>query len=368
MIFRHRFNACRAAVWLQTFPEVMRACFPTVPVTEHRQDGYVSLPNGSEIWFAGLDEKERVEKILGLEFDTVYFNECSQIPRSSVLTALTRLAKVTPGLVQRAWYDLNPVGTGHWTHRLFIEHRDPATGAPLRDPSAYAWAALNPTDNRDNLSPEFLAELEALPERERARFFEGRYVAEVDGALWTLDRIEATRWPPEEVPSLRRVVVAVDPSGTKGEEDRRSDEVGIVVAGEGHDGTLYLLEDASGRFAPEVWGRRACELLGKWQGDRIVGERNFGGDMVRAVIQSHDRHAPYREVVASRGKVLRAEPIAALYERGKVRHAGRFPALEDQLCRMTTAGYVGERSPDRADAWIHAATELVGRSAGIRMY
>ncbi len=368
VMFRLRFNALRASVWLDTLPKVMRLCFPGVPYKNNRQDGYVSLPNGSEIWFAGLDDKERVEKILGMEFATLYFNECSQIPRGSVLTALTRLAQRVEGLKNRAYYDLNPVGTGHWTYRQFIELVDPYTRHALPNPEDYRHIYMNPADNRANVDEGYLRLLESLPERQRRRFLDGRYVAEIDGALWTLELLEKHRRELVDVPLYRRVVVAVDPSGSKGEEDKRSDEIGIVVAAIGVDDRVYVLADLSGRYSPEQWGAVAVRAWKQYGADRIIGERNFGGDMVRAIVHAADRNAPYKEVTASRGKIVRAEPVSALYEQGRVSHVGRFAALEEQQCNFSTSGYLGDKSPDRADALVWAITELVPADADNTAY
>jgi hypothetical protein len=358
-IFRLRCNALRASIWLDTLPKVMRTCFPGVRYENKRQDGYVELPNESQIWFAGLDDKERVEKILGLEFATLYFNECSQLPYSSVLTARTRLAQQVPGLQNRAYYDLNPGGSGHWTHREFVEHVDPVTRRPLANPDDYRMLYINPVDNLDNIDPVYVKALEAMPEKHRRRFLDGRYVAEIDGALWTIELLEQQRIAKDDVPQMRRVVVAVDPSGCAGKEDWRSDEVGITVQGLGQDDNGYLLADLSGRYSPEQWGRIAVKAWKDYGADRIIGERNFGGDMVRAVVHSADRNAPFKEVTASRGKVARAEPVSALYEQGRIFHAGTFATLEEQQCNFSTAGYLGDRSPDRADAAVWGFTELM---------
>lgn len=358
-IFRLRFNALRASVWLDTLPKVMRLCYPGVPYKNNRQDGFVSLANDSEVWFGGLDDKERVEKILGMEFATIYYNECSQIPRQSVLTGLTRLAQKVEGLKNRAYYDLNPVGTGHWTYRQFIELVDPDTRQPLRRPDDYKHIFMNPADNRANVDAGYIELLESLPERQRRRFLDGRYVSEIDGALWTLDLLEKHRREAGDLPLMKRVVVAVDPSGSKGKEDERSDEIGIVVVGLGIDDRVYVLADLSGRYSPEQWGAMAVKGWRTHGADRIVGERNFGGDMVRAIVHAADGNAPYKEVTASRGKVVRAEPVSALYEQGKVSHAGRFPALEDQMMNFSVSGYLGDKSPDRADALVWAISELV---------
>jgi phage terminase large subunit-like protein len=359
VIFRLRFNALRASVWLDTFPKMMRSCFPDIPYEDHRQDGYTEFPNGSQIWWAGLDDKERVEKILGMEFATEYFNECSQIPYASVLTAHTRLAQRVPDLQNRAFYDLNPVGTAHWSYRLFIEGVDPVSRLPLPNPGQYQHLYINPNDNRDNIDPEYIASLEAMPERQRRRFLDGRYVADIDGALWTLEILERQRIDKEDLPAMNRIVVAVDPSGASGPEDYRSDEIGIVVAGLGVDGFGYVLADLSGRYSPEKWGKIACDARKQWGADRIIGEKNYGGDMVRAVIQSADRNAPVKLITASRGKMQRAEPVSALYEQGKIFHVGTFTQMEDQMTNFSTAGYLGDRSPDRADAGVWALSELM---------
>jgi len=365
-ILRFRGNAARGSISLDTLPTVASKCFPGLPMREHRQEGFFELPNGSQIWVGGLDDKNRVEKVLGLEFATVFLNEASQIPYASALIAFTRLAQVVPGLKQRGFVDLNPVGKGHWTNILFGEKRDPISKRPLGDPENYARAFLNPKDNAHNLSPEFLASLANLPERQRKRFYDGIYVDEVDGALWTYELLEATRCGPEDIPESKRaaVVIAVDPSGASGKEDKRSDEIGIIVAARGQDGDGYVLDDRSCREAPAVWGRRAVTAYHEYRADCIVAESNFGGEMVRAVIQAADPNVPVRLVTASRGKAVRAEPVSTRYAQKQVHHAGRFPDLEDQLCAFSGSGYTGASSPDHADACVWALTYLLGISDG----
>jgi phage terminase large subunit-like protein len=160
-------------------------------------------------------------------------------------------------------------------------------------------------------------------------------------------------------------VIAVDPSGCSGPEDQRSDEVGIVVAGLGTDGRAYVLEDLSGKLGPggeNGWGRVVASAFDRHGADCVVAETNFGGDMVHEIIRVARPRTPFKKVTASRGKVVRAEPISALYSSegnvGKISHVGIFPKLEDQLCGFTTAGYLGDRSPDRADALVWAMAEL----------
>ncbi len=276
-----------------------------------------------------------------------------------MLIALTRLAQVVGDLTQAAYYDLNPTSKGHWTNILFGEKRDPISRQPLADADDYARMFLNPSDNAGNLTAAYLKSLENLPERQRKRFFEGIYIDDLDGALFSYEGIARARVADFAPARCRRVVVAVDPSGAAGPDDERADEIGIVVAARGDDGHAYVLADRSLRDAPAAWGRAAAQAYRDFDADCIIAEENFGGDMVRYVIRAADKHARVQVITASRGKVLRAEPVSALYEQGLVHHVGRFAVLEDQLCAFTTQGYRGEGSPDHADALVFAITELM---------
>ncbi|WP_019091736.1 phage terminase large subunit [Komagataeibacter europaeus] len=362
-IFRHRFNALKHSIIGDTFPKVMRLCFPGVPYNLNRTDWYVTLPNGSEILFHGLDSSDRTEKILGLEFATVYLNEASQIGYGARNMLLTRLAQKSI-LSVKEYIDANPPTTSHWLYSLFERHVEPKSGEPLPDPADYATMQINPDSNRSNLSPEYLKQLESLPEKERQRFLFGNYQTAIEGALWTLDRIrreaaitDANR--AAVLARMRRIVVAVDPSGCSGPEDYRSDEIGISVCGVDTDGNGHVLADLSCRAGPAGWAKIALDALDLWKGDRIVAEKNFGGAMVESTIRAARATAPVTLVTASRGKFARAEPVAALYEQGKVTHHGRFPDLEDQLCQFSMSGFEGARSPDRADALVWALTDLM---------
>ena len=306
-----------------------------------------------------------MEKILGKEYATIFLNECSQIPYASVLVALTRLAQVVGDLTQAAFYDLNPTSKGHWTNILFGEKRDPISRQPLDDPEDYARMFLNPRDNAANLSAGYLKSLESAAERQRRRFFEGVYIDDLDGALFSYESIARAR-----VAEFARGALPPHRGGGRSLGRRRprrrdGDEIGIIVAAKGDDGHAYVLADRSLRDAPAVWGRAAVEAYHEFKADRIVAEENFGGEMVRFVIRAADANAPCRSISASRGKVLRAEPVSALYEQGLVHHVGRFAVLEDQLCAFTTQGYRGEGSPDQADALVFAITELMLRTSAI---
>ena len=360
----------RQAVMMDTWPKMMRLAFPGVTYAENKQDQFVTLPNGSEVWFGGLDDKERVDKILGKEFATIYLNEASQIAYESVLTVLTRLAQnctKTNGkpLSLKAYYDLNPVGRGHWTHKQFVEKLRPENGVALDNPADYACVRLNPTDN-PHLPAATLAIYAGLPSRQRQRFFDGEYLSEVPGALWSLDAIDNLRRPRPSMSTMTRIVVAVDPSGSDG---TRGDCQGIIVAGLGVDGDAYILSDRSCRLSPEGWARQTVNAYHEFGADTVVAETNFGAALVQHTIKTHDHNVAFKEVHASRGKHVRAEPVSALYEQGRVHHVktttesadsvNEFAELEEQLGMFTTAGYQGGGSPDRADALVWAITELM---------
>lgn len=362
-VLRYRFNHLKASIIYDTLPKVMEICFPGIVKESklNKSEWFYLLPNKSEIWFGGLDDKERTEKILGQEYATIYLNECSQIPLPSRDIAVTRLAQ-NVGLRNKMFYDCNPPSKRHWTHLLFIDKIDPARHQPLARPDNYDSLQLNPQHNRANLQASYLEELENLDERKRKRFLLGVFSDDDDTALWTPEMLDNGRLIDVDPPEMQRIIIAVDPSGCSGPEDLRSDEVGIVVVGLGEDGRGYVLEDLSGRFGPDRWKTIVASAFDRYGADAVVAETNFGGAMVREVMRTAARPngvpIPFREMHASRGKHVRAEPIAALFQQGKVSLVGRFAELEYQLCAMTTGGWRGDRSPDRADAMIWGLTAV----------
>lgn len=213
-------------------------------------------------------------------------------------------------------------------------------------------------ENATNLAPAFLKSIKDKYEGTRLgrQELNAEILDDLPGALWTRAMFDEHR--SKDKPEMQRVVVAVDPSGTGGESDD-GDDIGIVVAGKGVDGRAYVMADYSCKLSPDGWGRRAVEAYHTHSADRLIAERNFGGAMVEHVIRTVDRNVSYTEVTASRGKVARAEPVAALYEQGKVSHVGALAMLEDQMCMIGPDGYIGEGSPDRADAAVWALTELM---------
>ena len=173
----------------------------------------------------------------------------------------------------------------------------------------------------------------------------------MEGALWSSDLIDKARV--KTYPELQNIIVAIDPAVTSGLD---SDETGITVVGKGENSEYYVLDDKSGRLSPDGWGKLAVDLFHKWDADKIVAEVNNGGDLVERLIRTIDPTVRYKSVHATRGKLVRAEPIASLYEQGRVHHMGVFPELESQMCT-----YTGERlkpSPDRLDALVWGLTDL----------
>lgn len=362
-ILRFRFNHIKASIVYDTFPKVVDLCFPGVPYKLDKSDWFALLPNGSEIWFGGLDDKERTEKILGQEYSTIYLNECSQIPWVARNMAVTRLAQKIDGMRLKMYYDCNPPSQAHWTYQVFANRVDPISKQPLPAPDRYGWLQMNPEDNRENLPESYLQELESLPARERARFLLGQFGDATEGALWSIELCDQQRTE-EELPSMVRIVVAVDPSGGA-DEDATHDEVGIVVCGLGQDGHGYVLEDCTLRGGPAKWGRAVVDAYDRWRADRVVAETNFGGAMVGHVIKATTGDAgqprsdvAFKAVTSTRGKVVRAEPVATLFEAGKVYLAGRYSRLEEEMCAMSTTGYKGTGSPNRVDAMVFGMTEL----------
>lgn len=198
---------------------------------------------------------------------------------------------------------------------------------------------------------------------------EGEILSDVPGALWNRDIIDASRvWDTPD--DLERVYVAVDPAVSSNEN---SDEHGIVVVGMARDKDGYqrgyVLQDGTVRGQPEEWARKAVSLYRSWSADKIIAEKNQGGDMVMATIKAVDRSVPVELVFATRGKIVRAEPISALYEQGRIHHVGRFDTLEDQMCMFSVDNIrsISNGSPDRVDALVWGLTKIFDKITGRRL-
>jgi phage terminase large subunit-like protein len=228
----------------------------------------------------------------------------------------------------------------------------------LADPRTLVTRAATQA-NKDNLSAAFLETVLARygGTRQGRQELGGELIEDRPDALWSRALIEASRVI--EAPPLARIVVAIDPPGTS---KPGADACGIVAAGRAANGWVYVLEDASAAgLSPTAWANKAVAVYRRLKADTLVAEVNMGGDMVRTVLRQIDPTIPVKEVRATRGKYVRAEPVASLYEQGKAKHVGCFPYLEDEMCDFASEGLSSGRSPDRLDALVWALTELTMR-------
>ena len=219
-------------------------------------------------------------------------------------------------------------------------------------------------DNIANLHPAYIRNVidPMRGTRLGRQEIEGEILTDTPGALWTYGLIDSTRVGQAPPGGWRRLVIGVDPAMTAKEG---SDETGIIVAGIGSDDHGYVIADASMKASPDTWASMAVGLYHRHRGDLIIGEVNNGGDMVETTIRTQDRYVSYKGVHATRGKYVRAEPVSALYEQGRVHHIGALPELEDQMCTYVPGD---KESPDRMDALVWALTELMlGDEGGLWM-
>lgn len=361
-ILRRQFTDVRKSIIMDTFPKLMRIGFPGFAFHENKSTSVITFPNKSEIWFGGLD---KTDKILGNEYATMFFNEISEIGHDQIEVAQSRLAQKCPELINRFFYDCNPPSKSHWSYKLFALKQNPSDNTALVNPNLYDWQRLNPEGNKVNLAEGYIDDvLAGLSGRNRQRFLLGEWLDDNENALWKRDSM-INPFRLRSVPGeLDRIVVAVDPAVTKKDS---SDHTGVVIAGcKRWQGEMhyFVLDDRSMIGSPNEWANTVVTAYNEYQADRVVAEVNQGGDMVEQTLRNISRNISYRSVRATRGKIVRAEPIAELYERGLVHHVGEFPLLEDEMCEY--CGFENEKSPDRMDALVWALTDLSNRGIGSR--
>lgn len=360
LICRFRFNSVKTSIGMDTLPTVMAMCFPDMPYVLNKTDWFVTLPNGSEIWLAGTDDKERTEKVLGHEYSTIYFNESSQFDEWDTITLLlTRLAE-TSGLTNRAWFDCNPPSKKHWSYMVFVQGTLPKTKEPVKNYERdYAHILMNPGDNIDNLPADYIEMLEGLPKRQRQRFLEGKFLLDIEGALWTQTMIDAAHARPMPW-KLKRTVVAADPATTN-EED--SDEWGIGAVSEYTDGDFSVDGDYTRKMSPGDAVLAIIEAYENHDADAVVVETNQGGKMIEELLRNAGFTGRVINVHASKSKFSRAEPIAALYEQGRVKHknGAELDELEDEITQYVPL--TAKKSPNRLDWLVWGLHELSGGGA-----
>jgi len=214
-------------------------------------------------------------------------------------------------------------------------------------------------DNAANLAKTFLNKIIKRYEGTRLgrQELEAEILDDMPGALWTRAMLEKAYLTIDKCPPMEQIVVSLDPSGISDDDDE-GDSIGIIVAGKAGDHG-YILEDLTCREGPAEWAKRCVDAYHRWGADAIIAEVNFGGAMVEHTIRTINSNVPVRVVHASRGKFIRAEPVSALYEQGRIHHLGTFSELEDQMTLLTRAGYQGLGSPDRLDAMVWAITDML---------
>lgn len=356
----------RWAIVRKDLPSIRRNVLPAI--SKFRIPGFthevnyaswsMECTNGSTILFVNenINADPDLDAWKGLEVNGFVLEEANELSLTAWHKAVERAGSwVVPNGEQPPPLILltcNP-GLG-WVKETFY---DPHKRGLLNEP--YYFQPATVADN-PHISPEYREALKNLPEREYRRFVLGDWdsLSAAPGALWTPEMIIQSRVtnPPTD---YRRVVVAIDPAASTGPD---SDETGIVVFGQSKDGHGYVLADASGRYRPTEWATKAINLFRQYNADRIIGETNNGGEMVEATLRAIDHGIPYRAVHASRGKQKRAEPVAALYERGLIHHVGTFDKLELQMTSWTPEETAF--SPDRMDAMVWAASWLMLRGTG----
>ncbi|MDF1791454.1 MAG: terminase family protein [Thalassobaculaceae bacterium] len=301
----------------------------------------VTWPNGAMATCFSADDPDQLR---GPQFDAAWADEIAKWRYEAAWDNL--MLGLRLGIDPRCVATTTPKPRA-WLSRLMTDPRTVVTRGGTRE-------------NAANLAPAFLEQILARYDGTQLgrQEIEGEYLVDIPGALWTRSLLASVRVSCRAVPELARIVVAVDPAVTSG---AASDETGVVVAGLDDAGGFWVLEDLTARLSPDLWARRAVDAYHRHRADAVVCEVNQGGDLVAATLRTVDPALPVRAVRATRGKRLRAEPVAALYEQGRVRHAGAFEALEDQMAGFT--GAAGDASPDRLDALVWALTDLMSGPA-----
>lgn len=313
---------------------------------EITQNEIVNNKTGSKILFRGIKTSQgtataNLKSISGVT--CFVLDEAEELVDEDVFDRidLSIRAKNVPN---RVLLVMNPSYKTHWIYQRWVKNKRPDT----------TYIHTTYLQNKKNLSISFLEQAERVKKSNISRYnhlFLGEWLDDAEGLLWNrimIDRVRIT-----QKPELVRIVVSVDPAATANLD---SDETGITVLGKDSFGRGYVLEDLSGKFTPNEWGKVVSQAVINWNADCIVAEKNQGGDMVESVIRQHDKQTRVKLVTATKGKYVRAEPVYSMYEQGKVFHVGNFPILERQMVSFDPEK---GSSPDRVDALVWGFTELL---------
>jgi phage terminase large subunit-like protein len=320
---------------------LLRVLPPRTVTAWHRSMGEVELYNGSRFKLFSADEPDRLR---GPQHHRAWCDELAAWPYPQAFDQL--LFGLRLGNDPRVIITTTPRPVPLIRSLMAREHND-------------VMVTRGTTfDNAANLAPRTVRELKRLYAGTRLgrQELNAEILDDAEGSLWTRAQIDAQRV--NAPPPLDHTLVALDPAVTA---NANSDETGIIVAGRSADGHLYILHDASGIYSPDGWARAAAHLAEVYGATQVVGEVNAGGDLISRVLHQTAPQLVFKNVRAVKGKIARAHPVAALYERGRVHHVGSLPKLEDQMMRFTTVGVTGNaggKSPDRVDALVWAVTEL----------
>lgn len=372
VIFRKTLNAAKRSLWYETIPDVFSLCYPQlkkdIDYRMNKADWYIEFNNGSMIWLAGLDDGERLDKILGSRYSTILLSEASEMSFHHVDTIKSRLGEKS-GLNLKMLFDCNPPSKKHWIYKLFIEKRQPDDnkGLPPDVASDYGFLYMNPNDNRENLPDQYFRILDGMSRRKRIRFRDGMFSDDTEGALWSSDVINAAQLSKEDretwMTNAPLTVVALDPNAA---EDRKpgqeftADEAGIIVMSKdtplrNNEGNAVVEADYSGELSATEWARKAVWAYQYHDANCIVAEVNQGGALVANALKAENSTVPVVTVRASKGKHTRAEPVVTLYENEKIKHMPGLDKLEDELLEWVPG--IGP-SPNRLDAAVWGATYL----------
>ena len=303
-ILRFRLSHLEQSIIHDTFPKVAELMGVKYKINQNKY--YIELPNGSEIWYGGLDDKERVDKILGNEYNTIFLNEASQISYHAYMTVLTRLSQRVlktdkdgnPLLDEngnemtvenRLIIDENPPSKAHWTYKLFFDHIEPKENILIKSPEKYGVIQMNPTDNVSYMGNDYLETLDNMPKEYRVRFRDGEFGDVELGTLFYERNINRNRILSKDLPELKETVIGVDP-GISSKEG--SDRTGIIVVGKGYDGRGYVLDDLSDIYTPKQWADEVCKAYKKYNCSWVIAETNQGGEMVTHTIYTANENIP----------------------------------------------------------------------------
>lgn len=288
LVARKTFQHCKQSLWFGTFEAVIEICYPELVghIKDNKDLWFKELPNGSQIWFGGLDDKERVDKVLGNEYSTIFLNEVSEISWDAVGTVITRLAEKS-GLKNKIYLDCNPTSTSHWTYQLFFKGKQPDTGKDIINRKDYQELQMNPIDNLANIDPLYIADLENSSERKKRRFLHGEYADDVDIAIFQDKDVQYYR----EIPSrIVAIIQSWDTAFKKGEHNDFSVCLTWVIAYDKNNKLGYYLKDIFSRKMdyPELKAA-VIEMAARFSPEEILIEDAASGQsLIQDLINGTD--------------------------------------------------------------------------------